>query len=218
MIFFNKKKKLAEKELASLQEKLDALRNSIQAKRERAQQAFADILVAIERVQGIEGLDHLQGKLAELGKIFSDGQKILTENPDKEIVAFEKTEAELALEDIFEAMESLVNAREHKQKIKAAMLKEELKRMMIARYANAKNHPGDWTKTVQSADLIELLQQSTFNVITQHFESPKFLLDESIRLAQESVNMRDLKAFIQNPQADAKGLNANQGKNQQQSI
>ncbi len=210
MIFFNKKKKIAAKELQSLEDKLQTLRLTIQMKRERAREAFEKILIAIERTKGIEGLEHLSGKLAELGQVFTEGKKTLAEKPEKEIVAFEKTEAELAIEDIFEAMESLVNAREHKEKLKAAMLKEELKRMMILRYANAKNHPGDWTKTVTSGDLVELLQKSEFNVITQHFESPQLLLDESIRLAQESVSMRDLKAFVSHQGADAKGLNVSQ--------
>lgn len=218
MIFF-KKKRISDKELKSLQNKLEALRVSIREKRDRARKAFDELLIAIERTKGIEGLEHLSEKLAELGQVFTAGQNILSEKPEKEIVAFEKTEEELALEDILAAMESLLNAHERKEKIKAALLKEELKRMMIARYAQSKNHPGDWTKVVTSGDLIELLQNARFEMAVSHFESPKMLLEESLRLAQESVSMRDLKAFMPNQSTDAKGINANTpNQNKQQSV
>ncbi len=219
MIFFKNKKNTSAKELQSLQSRLEALRQTIQEKRQKAQRAFDKLLEAIEKTKGIEGLEHLSDQLAELGQIFTAGKETLKAHPEKEIIAFQKTDAELALEDIFAAMESLARSKERKDSIKAAMLKEELKHMMLARYANSRNHPGDWTKTVTSNDLVELLQKSSVRVMSQHFESPQVFLEQSLHLAQETVSLRDLKAFMPNQASDAKGLNnAPTSKGQQQGV
>jgi hypothetical protein len=208
MIFFKSKKDtISKKQLQSLQDRLESLRHTIRHKRERAQAAFESILASIEQARGVPGLEHLASQLAELGQIFAIGNKTLKENPEKEIVAFEKTDEELALEDIFAAMQSLALSQDRNSKLKAAMLKEELKRMLFSQYAKTGKHPGDWTKTVHMTDLIELLRLPRLAILTQHFESPAVFLDQSLKIAEQSVSMRNLDAFVDNQTIDAKGLN-----------
>lgn len=209
-MFWNKKNgnNLSEKQLQELQERIEAIRTRIQQKREQAKAAFEKLLQAIEKSKGIPGLEHLAEQLGELGQIFMEGKKTLEEHPDKEVVAFEKTESELALEDILEAMESMALSQDKKTMLSAKLLKERLKQIMFAKFAQQNNHPSDWTKSVSSGDMLEMLQSAEISTTINRFESPMHFLQQSIMLAEESVGLKKQDTILKNQEFDARGAGA----------
>lgn len=167
-----------------LQNRLNGLRSRITSKREQAREMFSDILKSLKTERGNELPEELKDQLEQIRSTLHLSS--LSAEDEAKIQNIDSKYEDFTVEDLLKAIQSLTTTPGEKSKLQATVLKEELKKMIMARFAQeGRTDIANWKQSVNAIDFVSLLESSKYRETVESFGGALSVIDKSIDLADD---------------------------------